>query len=124
MQLKQIDTILMVQNIDVSKRFYSEILKLENLHDWGAMVVYKDRLALHQVDLLQPIEETGNFVQAGVQGRANVVIYLQSDNLDDCFTFMKSAGVSIVHEIITLPWERIFRAYDPDGYVLEIGEPH
>ena len=124
MNLKQVDTILLVKNIETSKHFYSEVLKLEILHDWGAMVVYKERLALHQADLLQPIEETIKFVQAGVKVHANVVIYLASDNLDECQAALKDAGVLFVHEIIQLPWERVFRIFDPDHYVIEIGEPH
>lgn len=121
---RQMNTILMVKNIQDSKRFYADVLKLDIVHDWGAMLVFKENLSLHQADQLQPFEMTGRFVQAGAQGRSNVVIYIESDNLDECFESMKSAGVPIEHEIIQLPWERVFRAYDPDGYVLEIGEPH
>lgn len=124
MKQKQIHTILMVKNIEVSKRFYADVLKLDILQDWGAMVIFEDNLSLHQADQLQPFDITGKIVQAGAQGRSNVVIYIQSDNLDECFESLKAAGVPIEHGIIQLPWERVFRAYDPDGYVLEIGEPH
>lgn len=124
MKQRQIHTILMVKNIEVSKRFYSDVLKLDILEDSGAMVIFQENLALHQADQLQPFEITGNFVQGGAQGRSNAVIYIQSDDLDECFEELKTAGVPIEHGIIQLPWERVFRAYDPDGYVLEIGEPH
>ena len=53
-----------------------------------------------------------------------MVIYLQSDDLDASYRQLAGAGVEIIHPILTLPWERIFRIYDPDHYVIEIGEPH
>jgi catechol 2,3-dioxygenase-like lactoylglutathione lyase family enzyme len=124
MKLKQVDTILLVENIETSKYFYVDILKLEILYDWKTMLVFKDRLAIHQASELQPAELTSRFIQPGKQGRGNVVIYLESDDLEESFQTLKEAGVTFIHDIISLPWERIFRVLDPDGYVIEIGEPH
>ncbi len=88
------------------------------------MLVYKERFAILQADALLPLEETQKFIKLGAQGRGNVVVYFQSDDLDRCYVDLQKAGVNFIHGIITLPWERIFRIYDPDGYVIEIGEPH
>jgi len=124
MKLNHVDTILLVEDIQRSKCFYQDTLGLEVFHDWGSMVVFNDHLALHQAGLLQPQQEISKFIQPGEQGRGNVVIYLQSDDLEGCFQSLTQAGVTVVHGILKLPWERIFRIYDPDGYVIEIGEPH
>src|SRR5437016_6316218 len=45
MKLSHVDTILLVENIEVSKSFYSGKLGLEVLHDWQTMIVYKERFA-------------------------------------------------------------------------------
>ena len=124
MKLSHIDTILLVQNIERSKAFYSGILELEVLHDWQTMLVYKERFALLQADALLPREEAQKFIQPGPQGHGNVVVYFQSDDLESCYEKLSKVGVEIIHGILTLPWERVFRVYDPDGYVIEIGEPH
>ena len=124
MHLKHIDTILLVEDITISRRFYAEALGMEILHDWGTMVIFTNRLAVHQASELQPREEAQKFVTPGFYGRGNVVIYLQSDDLDASYRQLKEAGAEIIHPILTLPWERIFRIYDPDHYVIEIGEPH
>jgi catechol 2,3-dioxygenase-like lactoylglutathione lyase family enzyme len=124
MKLKHIDTILLVHNIEISKRFYEETLGLEILHDWKTMIVFKDRFAIHQADGLQPQEITQTFVQPGLQGRGNVVIYFQSNDLDKSFSELKEKNVETIHEIVQLPWEHLFRVYDPDGYIVEIGEAH
>jgi len=124
MKLSHIDTILLVENIETSRAFYSDTLGLELLHDWQTMLVYKERFAILQRDALQPVEEAQKFVQAGAQGHGNVVVYFQSDDLEQSFVQLQSAGVKVLHGILQLPWERVFRIYDPDGYVIEIGEPH
>jgi len=33
-------------------------------------------------------------------------------------------GLEILHGIRDLPWQKIFRIYDPDKHIIEIGEPH
>jgi len=122
MKLTHIDTILMVENIATSKKFYHDTLGLEILEDWQTMLIFKNRLALHQASELQPTQETQKFIQPGACGHGNVVIYLQSDDLEGCFQQLQAAGVEIIHGIISLPWERLFRIYDPDRHVIEIGE--
>lgn len=124
MQVKHVDTILLVEHIETSKKFYHEVMNLEILHDWNNMVVFKERFAIHQADALQPVELTAGFVRQGTQGCGNVVVYFQTDHLEECLSRLKTAGVTVLHEIITLPWERIFRVFDPDHYVIEIGEFH
>jgi predicted enzyme related to lactoylglutathione lyase len=120
--MKHINTILLVNNIEVSKRFYSETLELKLRDDWKTMVVYEGDLALHQAGELQPKDLTARFTTTGPQGHGNVVIYLQSEDLDACFADLQQRGVEILHGIVTLPWERLFRVKDPDGYIIEIGE--
>ena len=124
MQIKHIDTILMVENIEVSKIFYREVMGLKILHDWHNMVVFTERFAIHQADALQPVEVTSQFIRRGKQGCGNVVLYFQTDDLEGCLTSLKAAGVPVLHEIINLPWERVFRFLDPDQHVIEMGEFH
>lgn len=124
MKLKQVDTILLVQSMVVSRQFYTGLLGLEILHDWQTMLVFKERLSILQASELQPQNEIQGFIQSGTGTRSNVVIYLQSDDLETCCQQLTEAGVRFLHGIIALPWERVFRIYDPDGYLIEIGEPH
>ena len=122
MQIKHVDTILLVENIEVSKKFYCEVMGQEILHDWHNMVVFKERFAIHQADALQPVKVTSQFIRSGKQGSGNVVLYFQTDDLEGCLTRLKAAGANVIHEIINLPWERVFRFLDPDQHVIEMGE--
>jgi len=123
MKLKHIDTIVLVNNIEVSKKFYLETLGLEILHDWNVMIVFKNRFSIFQAKDLLPTENTTNFIEPGLQGRNNTIIYFECAELEVFFNNLKNAGIEIVHGIVSLPHQRIFRVYDPDRHIIEIGEP-
>jgi len=119
---RQVDTILLVNDVSKSKKFYSELIGLDILHDWESMVIFKNRLALHQFDLLQPRELLGSLKGAHSIGSDNVIIYLGTDDIVSEFTRLSGFGVKFIHGIVELPWQKIFRFRDIDGYIIEIGE--
>lgn len=122
--MKQVDTILLVKDIKESHKFYIENFGLEVLHDWDSMMIYKNRLALHQKDKIQP-QEFASSLGAG-DNSGSVIIYIELDrteSLEDKLDYLKNKGVEIIHDIFSLPWQRIFRVYDPDRNIIEIGEP-
>ena len=122
--MRQVDTILLVEDIAKSKRFYTEILSFEIIHDWGNMVIFKDRLSLHQANKLLPSIETKKFIKEGKQGSNNIIIYieLEDQNIETVYSELQSKNISFIHGIQKLPWQRIFRIMDPDNYIIEIGE--
>lgn len=123
--MKQVDTIVLVENVQKSAAFYKDIFGLEVLHDWESMVIFKNRLAIHQFNLLEPREMIEEVLQRGSQGCGNLIIYLEleGESIEKCFERLKGLDVEIIHEIVELPWQRIFRVYDPDKHIIEIGEP-
>jgi len=120
--VKQIDTILLVRNIEESKAFYTGTMNLEILHDWTSMVVFQNRLAIHQLDLLQPQDILRPFLDDKAIGAGNVIIYLATEDLTGEFKRLSALGVEIVHGIIDLPWQKVFRLRDNSGYLIEVGE--
>ncbi len=55
-------------------------------------------------------------------GRDNLVLYFESDDLDAAFALVASKA-PIIHPIKIQDWGgRVFRIYDPDGHIVEIGE--
>lgn len=119
---RQIDTIVLVKSIAASKAFYSDTMQLEILHDWESMVVFRNRLAFHQADLLQPQEVMGSLVQTEAIGSPNLIVYIGTDNITEEFNRLAGLGVQVIHGIVDLPWQKIFRVRDCDGYIVEIGE--
>lgn len=121
--MKHVDTIVLVDDINKSKEFYVEIIGLEVLHDWGNMIVFKDRFSIHSANALLPENETKQFVDPGKQGRNNLIIYFEVEKLDEEYQRMMDKGVKLLHGIVELPWQKIFRIFDPDNHILEIGSP-
>lgn len=121
--MKHVDTIVLVEDVNQSKKFYMEIIGLEILHDWGNMIVFKERFAIHSANGLLPEDESKKFVIPGKQGQNNLVIYFEAADLEKEFQRMVEEGVRIIHGIVELPWQKIFRIYDPDDHIIEIGNP-
>ncbi|NJL72789.1 MAG: hypothetical protein HC888_15090 [Candidatus Competibacteraceae bacterium] len=122
--MKQVDTIVLVKDIEKTREFYTRHFHLEILHDWKTMIVFKNRLAFHQVDKLFPQEELAAHLEFNSMGRGNVVIYLETENLEESLEYVKRNGIEVIHGIVTFPWnkDRIIRVKDPDGYIVEIGQ--
>ena len=118
--MKQIDTIILVKDIKKSTEFYESILNLKILHDWKSMVVFENRLAIHQVDLLEPKEVIQKYVTARSLG--NIIIYLSTENIINEYSRLSENGIKIIHGIVDLPWQKIFRIWDLDENIIEIGE--
>ena len=122
--MKHVDTIVLVEDINRSKKFYTEIIGLEILHDWGNMIVFKERFAIHSSNTLLPENETKQTFHPGKQGLNNLIIYFEAEDLEKEYQRMIAQGVGILHGIVELPWQKIFRIYDPDHHIIEIGSPH
>ncbi len=122
--MKHVDTIVLVEDMKVSKEFYINTIGLEILYDWGNMVIFKDRFSIHQANKLLPEQEINNLVQTGKQGYNNLIIYFEVEDIEDEYNKIVQKGVKIIHGILGLPWQKIFRIYDPDNHIIEIGGPH
>jgi predicted enzyme related to lactoylglutathione lyase len=122
--MKHVDTIILVEDIEVSKEFYINIIGLEILHDWESMVIFKDRFSIHQANKLMPEQEINKLLHTGKQGYNNIDIYFEVENIEDEYNKILQKEVKIIHGIIELPWQKIFRIYDPDNHIIEIGGPH
>ncbi|WFR55759.1 VOC family protein [Anaerocolumna sp. AGMB13025] len=122
--MKHVDTIVLVEDIKVSKEFYANIMGLEILSDWGNMVIFKERFSIHQADKLMPEQEIQKLLHNGKQGYNNVDIYFETENIEEEYHRLIQKEVKIIHGIIELPWQKIFRIYDPDNHIIEIGGPH
>lgn len=50
-------------------------------------------------------------------------LYFESDEIEELETELKSLNMEFVHKIREHPWgQRVMRFYDPDNYIIEVGE--
>lgn len=57
------------------------------------------------------------------QGRKNILIYFETDNLELAFQQVVKNKATVIHPIKKQAWDqKVFRFYDPDKHIIEIGE--
>ncbi len=123
--MRQVDTIVLVNDIKKTQEFYKDFFSLEVLHDWGNMVVFNNRLAFHQLDKIEPKEIMKDVLSQSLIKQNDFIIYieLENKNIYELFHELKEKNIDIIHDVVTLPWQKIFRIYDIDGHIIEIGSP-
>lgn len=131
--VKFINPIPFVADLARAKTFYCDVLGLNILQDHGNFVQFDNGFALHEgMSLHRTVfgedAETGD-AQAGVAdntqsyGRGNLVLYFEDDELDATFDRIGDQ-LNVIHDIQQQKWgQRVFRFYDPDGHIVEVGEP-
>jgi catechol 2,3-dioxygenase-like lactoylglutathione lyase family enzyme len=122
--LQFINPVVFVKDIEVSKKFYRDVLKLEIVQDSGPFVLFENHFSLHQASeiLLNACGEDSSQMKENL-GSDNLLLYFESADLEETFAEIQSK-VELIHPILQQAWgQRVFRFYDPDRHIIEIGEP-
>lgn len=118
--MKFISPLIAVSNMEISKKFYQNILQQKIVLDFGTHVSFADNLAL-QSDFADLIGLKKDEV---IQGSKNFELYFEEDDLDGFAEKLKNnQDIQYVHGIKEYPWgQRVIRFYDPDMHIIEVGE--
>ncbi len=116
--------VIFVSDVAASTRFYSDLLGLKVVEDAGAFVLFEDHFSIHQAEpLLETIFGQPPVRREEAWGQDNLLLYCESDDVDAMYERIQD-HVSIIHPVKTMFWgQRVFRFRDPDGHIVEIGEP-
>jgi catechol 2,3-dioxygenase-like lactoylglutathione lyase family enzyme len=116
--------VVFCRDIAASRRFYEDLLGQEVEMDFGPNVGFKGGLALWQVEhAFQMIHERAS-ESTDPLGRQNLELYFETAELEAASARFSKAGVEYLHSLREQPWgQRAFRVYDPDGHIVEVGEP-
>ncbi|MGL4369899.1 MAG: VOC family protein [Spirochaetota bacterium] len=120
MKLNLSGFVLFVDDIAKSKDFYSGVLGQEVLIDIGGINIgFKGGLALWEKKYAQ----NNIFGKAAGSGKSDdVEIYFETAGLDEVFARV-SLSAKPLHPVKVQPWQqRVFRVYDPDGFIVEVAE--
>ena len=125
MPIRYMAAVLLVDDVTVAKAFYESLLGQEVIMDHGGVhVVFEGGFAIWQADRAYAVLFEGREPPSGPLGSDNAELYFEAENLDDAWKVMTNNGVTIVHSMIEQPWgQRCFRVKDPDGHIVEVGEP-
>jgi catechol 2,3-dioxygenase-like lactoylglutathione lyase family enzyme len=121
MRIKFNTAIIFTGDIAASKEFYHVLLGLTVLQDADTFVLLEGNLGLHKADVFY--EYIGKQYGGRAMGRDNLDLYFTADDIEAAERRLKDAGVKFIHGIKEFPWgEKLFRVYDPDGHIVEIGD--
>ena len=121
--MRFVNPIPFVRNIDVARRFYRDVVGLVIEQDHGNFVRFVSGFAIHEGATLEKTIWGAKGDHLDKYGRRNLVLYFEDDDIDAAFARI-AAKVELVHPIERQNWgQRVFRFYDPDGHVIEVGEP-
>jgi len=117
--MKYICSLIVVEDIDRSRRLYETILKQDVKTDFGENVCFHGDFAIHQASHFRAL--TGG---APVTRKANnFELYFEEDELEPVVEQVRQEGLEFIHGITEQPWrQKVVRFYDYDGNIIEIGE--
>ncbi|HRZ96467.1 MAG TPA: VOC family protein [Paludibacter sp.] len=116
--MKYLCALITVSDINQARYFYENLLKQEVETDFGENVGFKGGFSIHLETHYK------NLINKEIkQGGNNFELYFEDDDLDQLVNTLKANSVEFVHELREQPWcQKVVRFYDPDKYIIEIGE--
>ncbi|MGN0409529.1 MAG: VOC family protein [Candidatus Fimousia sp.] len=118
MKLKNI--LIVVSDIECSKKFYKDLFGLEVVSDFGENVVLTEGLVLQEKKLWETFID-----RKAVMGGNDAELYFEEDHMDSFIEKLEKSSYEItyIHRCMEHDWgQRVIRIYDLDGHVIEIGE--
>ncbi|WEX75124.1 VOC family protein [Sinorhizobium numidicum] len=121
--MKFVNPLPFVSDMARSKQFYSEVMGLRILEDHGDFVRFDIGFALHDgKSLRQTVFGNASDVDRPY-GRLNLILCFEIEDIDSAFERI-AEKVELIHEVRRESWgQRVFRFFDPDRHIVEIGEP-
>ena len=118
MRLKNI--LIVVKDIEASKKFYKDLFGLEVIADFGENVVLTEGLALQEKKLWETFIE-----RKAVEGGNDAELYFEENDIDAFLEKLDDSAFTIeyVNRCKEHDWgQRVIRLYDPDKHIIEVGE--
>lgn len=113
--------LLVVADLETSKKFYKDLLGLRVIMDFGANVTLTGGVCL------QTKETWMDFIGAKedeiIFGGNNAELYFEEDDFDAFAEKLETHDIVYVHPVMEHRWgQRVVRFYDPDRHIIEVGE--
>ncbi len=120
--MKFSNPLIVVSNMEESKRFYKEVLGLEVDVDFGANIILTGGIALQtKVTWSAFIHKQNSEIVFG--GNA-AELYFEEDDFDGFIHKLDDIkDIDYLHPVVEHSWgQRVVRFYDPDKHIIEVGE--
>ena len=111
---------LVVESVERSKAFYGEVLGQKVVLDFGENVTFDGGFSIQE-----DFARIGGFDPAMiVKGSCDFELYFEEPDFDAFLERIAPMDIRYLHPVREYPWgQRAVRLFDPDGHLLEVGEP-
>jgi len=117
--MKYICPLFTVSDINRSRHFYETLLGQKVRWDFGENITFYGDFSLHLRSHFSTL--IGN--KEINPGTNHAELYFEDDHPEALAEKLKMHQVTFVHGVLEQPWrQRVIRFYDPDGYIVEVGE--
>ena len=119
MKLKNI--LLVVEDVERSRKFYHDLFGLDVILDLDGNMLLTEGLVLQDARVWERLME-----KPVTRGGSDAELYFEETEMDD---FLKKLDaypgeIRFLHPPKEHEWgQRVVRLYDPDGHLIEVGEP-
>jgi catechol 2,3-dioxygenase-like lactoylglutathione lyase family enzyme len=117
--MKYICSLIAVENMELSKAFYQQVMKLKIRFDFGENVLFEDGFAIH-------LKSHFSSLIGGkpiTKGSHNFELYFEFDDVDSFVEELNRQNIMFLHIVKEQPWrQKVVRFYDPDMNIIEVGE--
>lgn len=121
LRMKYVCSLVVVQDIKISRYFYEELLRQKVKYDFGENVQFEGGFAIHLAEHYSKLLGEKNAIL--LKKTNNFELYFETDEIDCFFEKLKENKVEFLHGIREQPWgQRVMRFYDPDSHIVEVGE--
>lgn len=119
--MRHMGTLIVVKDMEKSKKFYHDLLEQEVIVDFGANVTLTGGFSLQTEESWQTfIHKRADEIK---YGNNDAELYFEEDDIDGLMAKLDNYGVEYVHPLQEHSWgQRGIRFYDLDKHVIEVGE--
>ncbi|MCR5575647.1 MAG: VOC family protein [Oscillospiraceae bacterium] len=113
--------LIVVKDIERSRRFYHDLFGLETLLDNGGNMILSDGLVLQEEKYW-----TGFLGRAVIPENNSCELYFEEADIEGFVEKLENVYPKLryVNRLMTHSWgQRVIRFYDPDGNLIEVGTP-
>ena len=124
MSVKFQGAVIMVKDVKASRLFYEELLGQKVIVDFGPVVGFEAGFSIWQANHAYTILFDKKYDEQQRLGRNNFELCFEDSEIHNIWENVSSRDIKLVHPLKEQPWgQLVFRIYDPDGHIVEIGEP-
>ena len=120
MKVKFICPLIVVRDMEASRNFYEKMLGQEVEYHFGENISFKGGFAIHLMSHYASLTGHNDIIF----NSNNAELYFESGEITELRNALTISGARFIHDIREQPWrQQVMRFYDPDGHIVEVGEP-